>query len=168
MQKWKGALWVAFSSLRLREVIFQCGLNKCVIDLDPSRWLPPPPIFGAVPVACRNSQTRDWTHTTAATWPQQWQHQILNLLIHHQAPKWLFFFVMAAPMARGISPARDWIQAAAVATVDSEPTWPRGDQTLASKCLPSYCSQILFFFFFWSIFFLGLHPWHMEVPRLGV
>ena len=23
-------------------------------------------------------------------------------------------------------------------------------------------------FFFWSFIFLGLHPWHMEVPRLGM
>ena len=22
--------------------------------------------------------------------------------------------------------------------------------------------------FFWSFIFLGLHPWHMEVPRLGI
>ena len=26
----------------------------------------------------------------------------------------------------------------------------------------------LFLFFFFFIVFLGLHPWHMEVPRLGV
>ena len=25
-----------------------------------------------------------------------------------------------------------------------------------------------FFFFFFFFCFLGLHPWHMEVPRLGV
>ena len=31
----------------------------------------------------------------------------------------------------------------------------------------SPCSLILFFFF-WSFVFLGLHPRHMEVPRLGV
>ena len=23
-------------------------------------------------------------------------------------------------------------------------------------------------FFFFFLFFLGLHPWHMEIPRLGV
>ena len=26
----------------------------------------------------------------------------------------------------------------------------------------------VFFFFFVFLSFLGLHPWHMEVPRLGV
>ena len=25
-----------------------------------------------------------------------------------------------------------------------------------------------FFFFLWCVCFLGLHPWHMDVPRLGV
>ena len=32
--------------------------------------------------------------------------------------------------------------------------------------LKPFLSQFLFFFFFLS--FLGPHPWHMEVPRLGV
>ena len=36
------------------------------------------------------------------------------------------------------------------------------------QCNSRYLVQLLFFFFFWSFVFFGLHPWHMEVPRLGV
>ena len=28
--------------------------------------------------------------------------------------------------------------------------------------------NFLFFFFFFFLVYLGQHPWHMEVPRLGV
>ena len=31
-----------------------------------------------------------------------------------------------------------------------------------------FFSSFFFFFFFFSFVFLGLHLWHMEVPRLGV
>ena len=33
-------------------------------------------------------------------------------------------------------------------------------------CIPNPSSPLSFFFFF--LVFLGPHPWHMEVPRLGV
>ena len=38
-------------------------------------------------------------------------------------------------------------------------------------CVPlkfSFLSFFFFFFFFCLLPFLGLHSWHMEVPRLGV
>lgn len=53
----------------------------------------------AVPVACGNSQARDWTCVTAATEPvsqqrpkpQQWQRQILNALHHTRTPLAVFW-----------------------------------------------------------------------------
>ena len=31
-----------------------------------------------------------------------------------------------------------------------------------------YIFEIILNFFFFCLFFLGLHPWHMEIPRLGI
>ena len=49
------------------------------------------------------------------------------------------------------------------------------EQTLSKKngqhcqvLLCSFCSIIIFRKFSFFCLFLGLHPWHMEVPRLGV
>ena len=44
------------------------------------------------------------------------------------------------------------------------------EQTLDpdQKADPSTSCLLKFFFFFFFLVFLGLHSWHMEVPRLGV
>ena len=43
-------------------------------------------------------------------------------------------------------------------------------RVLSFFSFPCYLKHILFYLknFFWSFVPLGLHPWHMEVPRLGV
>jgi len=48
------------------------------------------------------------------------------------------------------------------------------EAAIKNKVLPALMKEqsvvgcIFFFFFFFVFVFLGLHPWHMEVPRLGV
>ena len=45
--------------------------------------------------------------------------------------------------------------------------WVRGDAGMKSREVV-YQGFIYFIFCFLSFFFLGPHPWHMEVPRIGV
>ena len=37
----------------------------------------------------------------------------------------------------------------------------------STLCFYEFGSFFFFFFFFFCFFFLGLHLWHMEVPKLG-
>ena len=39
---------------------------------------------------------------------------------------------------------------------------------IVSQCMYYVCTTSSFLFFFFGPSFLGLHPWHMEVPRRGV
>lgn len=49
-----------------------------------------------VPIACKSSRARGWTHTTAATWAtaEQWQSQVLNPLSHREL--WHFVSVSSS------------------------------------------------------------------------
>ena len=73
-----------------------------------------------------------------------------------------FFFGLfkASPATYGGSQARGGIRAAAVdhshSNAGSEP------------CLQPTPQLTFFLFYFFFFHFLGLHPWHMEVPRLGI
>ena len=45
---------------------------------------------------------------------------------------------------------------------------PHSEATVTSLSPSLHMHSWVFFFFFHSFFFLGLHLWHMEIPRLGV
>ena len=43
----------------------------------------------------------------------------------------------------------------------------KGAQIGEQSCFSFFCFFSSFFFFFFFLVFLGPHPWHTEVPRLG-
>ena len=44
----------------------------------------------------------------------------------------------------------------------------RDTSQISFRCATKGTPLITFFFFFFFFVFLGLHPWHMEVPRVRV
>ena len=94
-----------------------------------------------------------------------------------------FFFLGAAPVAYGSSHARSWIGAVAAHLHCSllqcqilNPLSKAEDWThilmdiswvLNPLCHSGNFGRVIYLFF-WYFVFLGLHPSHMEVPRLGV